>query len=154
MAEELKVPDYSYEDTLPGQQMTKEERYTQMVEYMNTVQDYNFHNGIKLIEITDNYASCRVELTPEVINSQGMAHGGIVFSICDVAAGFAAASIDRRLVTQGATINYLRPAAMGSILIAKAEPVKIGKTISVVEVRVYDEKERLIAQASFTVFYT
>ncbi len=148
------APDYSYEDTLPGQQMTREERYARMIEYMNTVPDFNFHNGIKLKELRDNYASCTVELTPEVINPQGLAHGGIVFSICDVAAGFAAASIDRRLVTQGATISYLRPALLGSTLTAKAEPIKLGKTISVVEVRVTDEQDRLIAQGTFTVFYT
>jgi len=148
------APDYSYEDTLPGQQMTRDERYARMIDYMNTVPDFSFHNGIKIKELKDNYASCSVELTPEVINSQGYAHGGIVFSICDVAAGFAAASIDRRLVTQGATISYLRPAALGSTLTAKAEPIKLGKTISVVEVRVTDEQNRLIAQATFTVFYT
>lgn len=148
------APDYSYEDTLPGQQMTREERYARMIDYMNTVPDFNYHNGIKLTELKDNYAACSVELTPEAINANGFAHGGIVFSICDVAAGFAAASIDRRLVTEGATINYLRPAALGSTLTAKAVPIKLGKTISVVEVRVNDEKERLIAQATFTVFYT
>ena len=148
------APDYSYEETLPGQQMTRDERYARMIDYMNTVSDFNFHNGIKLTELKDNYASCSVELTPEAINAQGFAHGGIVFSICDVAAGFAAASIDRRLVTQGATISYLRPAALGSTLTARAEPIKLGKTISVVEVRVTDEQDRLIAQATFTVFYT
>ena len=52
--------DYSYEDTLPGQQMTKEERYERMIEYMNTVEDFNLHNGIKLLALADNYASCRV----------------------------------------------------------------------------------------------
>ncbi len=147
------APDYSYEDTLPGQQMTREERYARMIEYMNTVPDFNLHNGIKLKEIKDNYASCTVELTSELINAQGFAHGGIVFSICDVAAGFAAASIDRRLVTQSATISYLRPATLGSTLTAKAEPIKLGKTISVVEARVTDEQDRLIAHATFTVFY-
>lgn len=145
--------DYSYEDTLPGQQMTKQERYSQMVDYMNTVQDFNYHNGIKLLEITDNYASCKVELTPEVMNSQGFAHGGIIFAICDVAAGYAAASVDRRLVTQGGNISFLRP-AMGSYLIAKAEPIKVGKTVSVVEAKAYDDQDRLVAFSTITLFYT
>ena len=145
--------DYSYEDNLAGQQMTKEERYSQMVEYMNGVPDFNYHNGIKLAELRDNFASCRVELTPDTINSQGMAHGGIIFSICDVAAGFAAASIDRRCVTQAANIYFLRP-AQGEYLIAKAEPIKIGKTVSVIESKVFDDQERLVAEATFSIFYT
>jgi acyl-CoA thioesterase len=145
--------DYSYEENLAGQKMTKEERYSQMVEYMNGVPDFNYHNGIKLVELRDNYATCKVELTPEAFNAQGMAHGGLIFSICDVAAGFAAASIDRRCVTQAANINFLRP-AQGAYIIAKAEPIKVGKTISVIEARVYDNLERLVAVATFSIFYT
>ena len=145
--------DYSYEENLAGQKMTKEDRYSQMIDYMNSVPDFNYHNGIKLTELRDNYASCRVELTPEAINAQGMAHGGLIFSICDVTAGFSAASIDRRCVTQAANISFLRP-AQGAYLIAKAEPIKIGKTISVVEARVYDDMERLVAVSTFSIFYT
>ncbi|PKM72571.1 MAG: hypothetical protein CVU91_09305 [Firmicutes bacterium HGW-Firmicutes-16] len=145
--------DYSYEDNLAGQKMTKEERYSKMIDYMNSVPDFNLHNGIKLTELRDNFASCRVELTPESINAQGMAHGGLIFSICDVAAGFAAASIDRRCVTQASNINFLRP-ALGAYLTAKAEPIKVGKTISVVEARVYDDSGRLVAVSTFSIFYT
>ena len=145
--------DYSYEDNLAGQQMSKEERYAQMIDYMNTVPDFNYHNGIKLLELCDDYASCKVELTSDVVNSQGIAHGGILFAICDVAAGFAAANVDRRCVTQAANIYFLRP-AVGSYLVAKAEPIKVGKTVSVVESRAYDDQDRLIAEATFSVFYT
>ncbi|MFB0919643.1 MAG: PaaI family thioesterase [Oscillospiraceae bacterium] len=145
--------DYSYEEKLAGQKMTKEERYSKMMEYMNSVPDFNYHNGIKITEFRDNFAACRVELSPEAINAQGMAHGGLIFSMCDVAAGFAAASIDRRCVTQAANIYFLRP-AQGAYLIAKAEPIKVGKTVSVIEAKVYDDKERLVAEATFSIFYT
>ncbi len=158
MSEEYKAVKYSAEEfnveaILEGQRMSKEERYSQMVEYMNTVPDFNLHNGIKLTELADNFASCRVELTPDVMNSQGIAHGGIVFAILDVAAGYAAAFIDRRLVTQAANISFLRP-AVGEFLVARAEPIKIGKTISVVEAKAFDDQDRLVAYATFTVFYT
>ncbi len=158
MSEEYKAVKYSAEEfnveaILEGQRMSKEERYSQMVDYMNTVPDFNLHNGIKLTELADNFASCRVELNPDVMNSQGIAHGGIVFAILDVAAGYAAAFIDRRLVTQAANISFLRP-AVGEFLVARAEPIKIGKTISVVEAKAFDDQDRLVAYATFTVFYT
>lgn len=140
-------------DNLEGQQMTKEERYTQMIDYMNAVPDYNYHNGIKLMELDDNYASCKVELTQYSMNAQGIAHGGIIFALLDVAAGYAAAFVNRPLVTQASNINFLRP-AMGTYLVAKAEPIKIGKTVSIVDSRAYDEQDRLVAQATFTLFYT
>lgn len=145
--------DYSYEDRLEGQKMTKEERYSRIIEYMNTVPDFNYHNGIKLMELRDDFASCKAELTPEAINSQGIAHGGLIFSVCDVAAGFAAANIDRRCVTQAANIYFLRP-AQGDYIIATAEPVKNGKTVSVIDAKVFDDQERLVAEAMFSIFYT
>ena len=147
------TPDYSYEDKLEGQQMTKDERYAQMINYMNEVHDFNRHNGIRLTELRDDYAACHVELTGDALNPQGMAHGAIIFAVCDVAAGYAAANVDRRCVTQAANIYFLRPAC-GEYLIAKAEPIKLGRTLSVVEARVYDDEERLIAEATFSVFYT
>ena len=153
MSEKFNAEEFNVEALFEAQRMSKEERYSQMIDYMNSITDFNSNNGIKLTELADNYASCRVELTPEAMNAQGFAHGGIVFSICDVAAGYAAASIDRRLVTQAANISFLRP-AVGSYLIAKAEPIKVGKSISVVEAKVFDDQERLVAHSTFTVFYT
>lgn len=147
------TPDYSYEDKLEGQQISKEERYAQMIDYMNDVPDFNRHNGIHLIELRDDYAVCRVELTSDALNPQGMAHGAIIFAICDVAAGYAAAYVDRRCVTQAANIYFLRPACSG-YLTAKAEPIKVGRTLSVVEAKAYDDEGRLIAEATFSVFYT
>ena len=144
--------DYSYEDKLEGQQMTKAERYEKIVEYMNEVPDFNYHNGIKLTRLADDFAECKIELTPESMNAQGIAHGGTVFSACDVAAGYAATYIDRRLVTQGASINFLRP-VIGEYLIARAQPIKVGKTVSLVESRAYDDQDRLVAVATFTLFY-
>lgn len=138
--------------SIPAQQMTKEERYAKMIDYLNTVEDFNYHNGLKLVELSDNHAVCKAELTPEAMNAQGMAHGGIIFALCDLAAGYATMSDDRRPVTQQGNINFLHPVT-GEYLIARAEPIKIGKTVSVVESKAYDDRDRLVAEATYTVFY-
>ena len=138
--------------TIPAQQMTKEERYEIMIDYLNTVEDYNYHNGMKLTELRDNFAECRVELTPETMNSQGFAHGGIIYSLCDLAAGYSVMSEDNRPVTQQGNINYFRP-AVGEYLICRAEPIKLGRKVSVVESKVTDDQNRVVAEATFTVVY-
>ncbi len=138
--------------TIPAQQMTKEERYASMIDYLNTVEDYNFHNGMKLTELRDNYAACKVMLAPESMNSQGFTHGGLIFSLCDLAAGYAVMSEDRRPVTQQSNINFLRP-GVGEYLFCEAEPIKLGKKVSVVESKVYDDQNRLIAEATYTFVY-
>ena len=40
----------------------------------------------------DGGATVEVELTDELLNPLGMAHGGTIFTLCDIAAGSAAAS--------------------------------------------------------------
>ena len=40
----------------------------------------------------DGGATVELDLTPELLNPLGMAHGGTIFTLCDIAAGSAAAS--------------------------------------------------------------
>lgn len=122
---------------------------SKMIDYMNDVKDFNFHNGIKIVKISKGYAECRAELNPESNNAQGIAHGGLIFALADVASGYAADDDDRECVTSNGNINFLRP-AMGSYLSAVAKPIKTGKKISVVECSVTDDRGKLVALATFT----
>ncbi len=122
---------------------------SKMIDYMNDVKDFNFHNGIKIVKISEGYAECRAELSPESNNAQGIAHGGLIFALADVSSGYAADYADRECVTANGNINFLRP-AMGRYLKAVAKPIKVGKKISVVECSVTDDRGKLIALATFT----
>lgn len=143
---------WNFEETRVRLCLTHEELYAGIVEHENKLNDFNRHNGIKLHALADNYAEVRVELNEHTSNGLGIAHGGILFSICDVAAGYVTIARSQHIVTQGANINFLRT-PVGKHLIAKAQPIKEGRTTSVMEVRVYDDTDRLVACATFTVFY-
>ena len=54
----------------------------------------------------DGGATVEIELTDEVLNPLGMAHGGTIFTLCDIAAGSAAASQGTVAVTLDSSINY------------------------------------------------
>ena len=54
----------------------------------------------------DGGATVEVELTDELLNPLGMAHGGTIFTLCDIAAGSAAASQGTVAVTLDSSINY------------------------------------------------
>ena len=81
----------------------------------------------------DGGATVEVELTDELLNPLGMAHGGTIFTLCDIAAGSAAASQGTVAVTLDSSINYYRPVFM---------------------VEVHDDEGKHIADATFTMFYT
>ena len=69
------------------------------VRYINSFLGYNHHNGIKLIEVGDGHSIVEVQLTRNSMNPQGSAHGGLIFSIADTAAGCACMSeTDRKIL--------------------------------------------------------
>ena len=99
-------------------------------------------------------ATVELELTEELLNPLGMAHGGTIFTLCDIAAGSAAASRGTVAVTLDSTIHYYRPGKAGKKLTAVAYERKRGRTTSVYMVEVHDDEGKHLAAATFTMFYT
>lgn len=104
----------------------------------------------------DAYGGATVELTltEDLLNPLGMAHGGTIFTLCDIAAGSAAASHGRVAVTLDSSIHYYRPGRAGKKLTAVAYERKSGRSTAVYMVEVHDEDGTHLADATFTMFYT
>ncbi len=128
------------------------EQYQHVIDYMKTIDCFNSYNGIRLTHFRDGYAEGRVELTKNSLNPNGKVHGGLMFAMSDYIGGFVASADDRPCVTQGSSFNFLRPAA-GEYLICRAEPVKIGSRLAIVDVSVFDDREKLVAKGTFTYCY-
>ena len=109
------------------------------------------NNNYKLVSVENGNSVLSADITETSLNPYGFPHGGFIFGLADTAAGVAARSNGRNAMTVSADIDYLH-AAKGTKLTAEAICIKDGKTISVYEVSISDEK-RLIAKASFTYFY-
>lgn len=99
-------------------------------------------------------ATVELELTEELLNPLHMAHGGTIFTLCDIAAGSAAASHGLVAVTLDSNIHYYRPGRLGKKMTAVAYERKRGKKTAAYMVEVHDEDNRHIADAVFTMFYT
>ncbi len=99
-------------------------------------------------------AVVEVKLEDELLNPLGCAHGGTIYTLCDIAAGTAAASRGRISVTLESSIHYYRSGLPSTKLTAIAKERKYGRTVSTYFVEVYDDKSRHIADASFTMYYS
>ena len=115
------------------------------------------HNGILCTKIGVGTCEFQCELKPEHKNPHGMAHGGLLFTLVDMAGCWAAALVHgtkaiRPLVTQNASIHYLRPVESGT-LTAKAETIKAGRNTALAQVDVYDEQGRHIVRGEVTAYY-
>jgi uncharacterized protein (TIGR00369 family) len=72
-------------------------------------------------------------------------HGGIIAALIDIAGHAAvAAKLRRSAPTVDLRVDYVRLAA-GARLLATAEPVRIGRNIGLVDIRVTDDEDTLVA---------
>ena len=105
--------------------------------------------GIQYRETTDRRAVIVLPLDNEKRNISGVAHGGIVASLIDIAMGTAASggnyrTRSRLVVTLEMKINYVAPAA-GDELVATADVVHLGGRTSVVRCEVVNGKGKICA---------
>jgi len=85
-----------------------------------------------LVEIT-------APILPIATQQHGFGHAGLTFALGDSAAGYAALSLmsaDQEVLTTEMKINLMRPAA-GDQLRAVGRVLKAGRTLSVVEAKVF-----------------
>ena len=108
--------------------------------------------GFKLVSTERGQAVMELEASERHANPMGTLHGGILCDVADAAMGMACASTleeGETFTTLEMKINFLKPVWKAKLR-AVGRIVKEGRTISLAECRVTDEKEQLIAFATCT----
>ena len=100
--------------------------------------------GMKLDELTDEYAVCSVDLRETHKNALGSVMGGAIFTLADFAFAALVNNLHRPTVAQQVSINFLS-IPKGSKMFAKAVCKKNGRNTAIVNVDVYDENRNDIA---------
>ena len=118
------------------------------------VQNLTFHRfiGLTITGYGNGYCSIRVPVSENVLNPCGVVHGGIIYSLCDVAAYIAASTTladDQLAVTSDINASLLSAAMQGSLRV-EANVIKVGKRICYLEARVTDTEGNLIAVSRVT----
>lgn len=81
------------------------------------------HLGIEVLEAERGFTRFAMTVRPELTNTFGVGHGGIVFTFADMAFGFTCNACGERAMTASAAIDYLAPAPVGARLVAEAREV-------------------------------
>jgi len=130
--------------------MNKEKSQTQeWVEYNS----YAKHNHIVKQFISLDQSVFTVDMTEDAKNRYGYAHGGIFYSMADAATGELAHMDGRSYVTQSGTLSFLSNQKEGR-LTATATVCHRGRTITLIDVKITGENDRLLAMGTFTLFCT
>ena len=107
-------------------------------------------NGIEAIELKEGYAVAKMEITPDHYNPLDTVHGGAILTLADVAASFASNSHGIWQTTLDTSIHYVRAAAGKGTLYATAKEIKAGRKVSLYNVDVTDQDDRLIATCTIS----
>ena len=103
--------------------------------------------GIEFLELRRGRCKVRLQLRSHMVNFQGSPHGGVIFSLADVAFGAACNSHGADAVAISVTINYLAAVAPDTVLVAEAYELKQGRRAAFYELRVATEDGRAVATA-------
>jgi uncharacterized protein (TIGR00369 family) len=116
---------------------------------------FNSHLGITLARRHRDGVTVECPIRPEYLNMHGTLHGGLTATLIDVAGGFATLAHYgvRPAATVDMKVNYFLPIA-GRRFSARSKLLRAGKTLSVCQVEVFDEKKRLAAFGMITYILT
>lgn len=113
------------------------------------------HLGVELVALGAGWCEARLPLQPWHLQQTGVAHAGVVATLADHCAGAAATTTlppGASVVTAEFKINLLR-GARGEALRCRAEVLKPGRTLAVVEASVFAEaagRSELVARLNAT----
>lgn len=110
--------------------------------------------GVRLEHLEDGYCRIRLPFKPELSRGDELVHGGVIATLIDkagTAAAWSYADISKRArgATVGLTVSYLQGAASCD-LVAEGRVVRRGRTITVVDVEVKNDRGELIAKGPVT----
>ncbi len=117
-------------------------------EVLNRRDRFAAANGIQLVELKPNYAVTQMTVTQQHLNGGDVCQGGALFTLADLA--IAAVMNQAGQLTFGIqnSIMFVSSAFEGDVLRAEAQGITDHRKIPTVEVRIYNQNNRLISHVT------
>jgi acyl-CoA thioesterase len=109
--------------------------------------------GMRLTKVARAEAELQLEVTERHCHMYGFAHGGVIATLIDTVAAFAIypeLAQGAQLASISLNVNFLVPGEIGTTLIARGNPLRVGKRIAVGEVEIFNKDDLLLAKGVVT----
>jgi len=125
--------------------MTADEIAMRVAAFMQVRESRLLGGGIVVETVRAGYAKLSLKLAEDMLNGHGTAHGGVIFTLADVAFSYACNGRNEATVAQAAAITFLTPARAGETITAEAiEQAREGRS-GVYAVTVRGADNRVVA---------
>ena len=121
--------------------MTKD-LYDKLMVFGNDREPFLTHNFMRTTDLDDGTATVTLPMHTESLNRWGGAHGGILFSLCDVAMGMAIMTLRQEM------------AAAGSTLTTVGKVDRLGGKLAFCSAEMTDETGKVIVRAHCVMCFT
>ncbi|WP_112183535.1 hydroxyphenylacetyl-CoA thioesterase PaaI [Ralstonia sp. GX3-BWBA] len=101
--------------------------------------------GMHVEAVGPGYARLSMTVRPEFLNGHRTCHGGLIFTLADSAFAFACNSHNHNTVAAGCSVEFLRPAHRGDVLVAEATEQVLSGRHGVYDVRVSNQTGEVVA---------
>ena len=109
------------------------------------------YNEMRIDVIRPGYAEAVMEITENKLNGLGIAQGGAIFTLADLAFAGASNAAGFRTVAFTSNISFIRPGT-GRRLRAVATDVSRGRRTGVYSVQVFNDDGKVVAHGTTTGF--
>ncbi|MGD9701318.1 MAG: hydroxyphenylacetyl-CoA thioesterase PaaI [Acidimicrobiia bacterium] len=101
--------------------------------------------GMELVDVGAGAAKVRMVVRSDMVNGHGVCHGGLIFTLADSALAFACNGGNVNTLAAAASIEFVRPARLGTELVATASAVHQRGRTGHYDVVVTGDDDELIA---------
>ena len=109
--------------------------------------------GATIEAIEPDYSRVSLVVTASMLNFHGMTHGGLVFSLSDMAFAAASNSHGQAALALNVATSFLRPTGVGDHLVAEAKEVHLGGATALYDILVTENNSQtLVAKSQATVY--
>ena len=109
--------------------------------------------GAEVTIVAPGHSRVFLTVTDQMTNFHGMTHGGLIFSLGDLAFAAAGNSRGQTAVALNVSIFFLNPSKAGDRLVAEAKECHLGGRTGLYEITVTEEKSgKIIARSQDLVY--
>ena len=108
--------------------------------------------GMQVEESRPGYCRITIPVTDVLCNGFEVAHGGVLFAVCDSALAFASNEHGQHALTTDAHVQYLQPAKAGDSLTAIATEVHRSRKLGRYRVELTNQNNELLCVVTATVY--
>ena len=120
--------------------------------HFSTHDTFARHMGIEMLEVKPGYAKAVMPLETPQRNGVGLAHGGAIFGLADVAFGGASNATGQVALGVVSSINYMSAGKTGP-LTAEARELHRSSKLGHYEILVFDGNDVLMAVCRATAYF-